>query len=111
MINKEAVFTKDTKNKKLTIVRGFDAPLELVWRAWTDASILDQWWAPKPYRAQTKGMDFKPSGHWLYSMTGPKGDTSWCKSDFTTVDPYKTIGITAYFVDEDGTRSNTLPAM
>jgi len=62
----EASFEKDLKNKRLTVSRAFNAPLELVWKAWTESEILDQWWAPKPYRAETKSMDFRKGGMWAY---------------------------------------------
>ncbi|MDB5149731.1 MAG: hypothetical protein JWQ57_3751, partial [Mucilaginibacter sp.] len=62
MTNNEAVFTKDLQNKKINVVRTFNAPLNLVWQAWTESDILDQWWAPKPYRAETKLMDFREGG-------------------------------------------------
>ncbi len=51
MSNKQTTISKDAANKKLIVVREFDAPLEEVWRAWTDSKILDKWWAPKPWRA------------------------------------------------------------
>jgi len=73
MTKREAVFSKDLKTNKLTVIRSFDAPLELVWQAWTESEILDQWWAPKPYRAETKTMDFSEGGRWLYCMVGPTG--------------------------------------
>ena len=44
---KQTSISKDLANKKITVVREFAAPPESVWAAWTDASLLDQWWAPK----------------------------------------------------------------
>ncbi len=55
--NKTAI-TKDMANKKIKVTRSFDATPEQVWSAWTDEEILDQWWAPKPWKAKTKSMDF-----------------------------------------------------
>ena len=50
----ETQVVKDLANKKMTITRYFDAEVELVWLAWTEHELLDQWWAPKPWRAETK---------------------------------------------------------
>lgn len=58
MNSKEPVFSKDLANKTLTIVKVFEAPLPLVWTAFTDSEVLDLWWAPKPYQAVTKTMYF-----------------------------------------------------
>ena len=40
---KETIYTKDPSNKKLKVVREFDAPLNKVWNAWTKSELLDQW--------------------------------------------------------------------
>ena len=111
MTNNETVFSKDTQNKKLTVIRAFDAPLGLVWQAWTDSTILDQWWAPKPYRAETKTMNFREEGSWLYCMVGPKGDRTWCRDDYRAIQLQKSIISTAIFCDEKGTKTPDTPNM
>jgi uncharacterized protein YndB with AHSA1/START domain len=52
MSNKQTTISKDAANRKLVIAREFAAPLEKVWKAWTEKEILDLWWAPKPWRAK-----------------------------------------------------------
>ena len=69
---KNLEFIKDVTNKKVTVIRHFDAPVDHVWRAWTEVDLLDQWWAPKPWKAETKTMDFRSGGSWLYAMIGPE---------------------------------------
>jgi uncharacterized protein YndB with AHSA1/START domain len=51
-------FTVDKAAKTVHITREFDADLSLVWDAFTQAEILDQWVAPKPFVSKTKSMDF-----------------------------------------------------
>lgn len=51
-------FTIDKENKTIYIKREFDAALPLIWNAFTKSEMLDQWWAPKPWKAKTKTMDF-----------------------------------------------------
>ncbi|MBL7740634.1 MAG: SRPBCC domain-containing protein [Chitinophagaceae bacterium] len=110
-IQKHTVLTKDTANNKLVITREFDAPLEQVWQAWTDSAILDQWWAPKPWKARTKSMEFREGGTWLYCMVGPDGPGSWCRADFESIVKYKSYtGIDA-FCDEKGNITNEFPSM
>jgi PhnB protein len=111
MTKRETVISKDLQNKKLTVVRAFDAGLERVWKAWTESEILDQWWAPKPYRAQTKVMDFREGGFWLYAMIGPKGDISWSKENFKKIDFQKRITNFVFFCDEEGIENNDFPKM
>lgn len=63
--------------------------LDLVWDAWTKPEILDQWWAPKPYQTETKSMDFREGGMWLYAMVSPENEKHWCKNDYHKVEPKK----------------------
>jgi uncharacterized protein YndB with AHSA1/START domain len=107
----ETVFTKDAQSKKLTVERAFDAPLSSVWEAWTDAAILDQWWGPKPYRAETKKMEFKVGGDWLYTMIGPQGDNTVCRVRFIAIEPSKSFSSTAVFCDAAGQPNPDMPAM
>src|SRR3954471_14466983 len=104
--NNNLQITKDLPNKKITVTRYFDASPEQVWRAWTESDFLDQWWAPKPWRAETKTMDFREGGHWLYAMVGPDGSKHWSKVDFKSIEPNKNFEAVTYFSDENGNASN-----
>jgi uncharacterized protein YndB with AHSA1/START domain len=103
--------TKDLTNKKLRVVREFDAPIHQVWQAWTESHLLDQWWAPKPWKAQTKTMDFREGGHWLYAMVGPDGAQTWCRADYKTIDPEKGFTVVDAFCDENGKATTDFPSM
>ncbi|OOQ58660.1 SRPBCC family protein [Mucilaginibacter pedocola] len=111
MITKETVFTKDTENKKITVVRSFDAPLADVWEAWTNPEILDKWWAPKPYRAETREMNFTEGGRWIYAMIGPQGDSSLCKEEFRTIVTEESITNKVSFCDEAYNDNPDFPLM
>lgn len=106
MANKELVFTKDLANKKITIIREFDAPLEQVWKAWTDSTLLDQWWAPRPWKTETKSMDFREGGRWLYCMAGPEGERQWCLADYQKIIPTKSYTYIDAFCDENGNKED-----
>jgi uncharacterized protein YndB with AHSA1/START domain len=103
--------SKDLKNKKILVRREFDAPLDLVWRAWTERELLDQWWAPKPWVAKTKSLKFKDGGSWLYAMTGPDGDVNWCVTEFTAINPQKSFQASSSFCDENGNKNADFPTM
>lgn len=108
---KETIYRKDTANKKMFVTREFDAPVDDVWKAWTDSNILDQWWAPKPWKARTKSMDFREGGTWLYYMEGPEGEKSWCRVDFKKIVPLKSYEGLDAFCDEKGNITNDFPSM
>lgn len=63
------------KNKanEIRIIRVYDAPVKLVWEAWTDPVQVAQWWGPRGFTITTHGKDLKPGGYWKYTMHGPDG--------------------------------------
>lgn len=107
----KSIFEKDIANKKMLISREFDGSVEEVWDAFTDQEILDQWWAPLPWKAETKSMEFQNGGTWLYSMNGPEGEKHWAKADFRNIIPKKSFEATDAFCDEQGNENNDLPKM
>lgn len=99
--NSKTEFVKDLQNKKVTITRVFDAPLENVWRAWTERDLLDQWWAPKPFISKTKFMDFKVGGRRFYAMVSPEGQAHWSIQKYTSISPKTNFKMTNVFADKD----------
>jgi uncharacterized protein YndB with AHSA1/START domain len=102
-------FTVDKENNKLLVEREFAAPLTNVWAAFTQAELLDQWWAPKPWQARTKTMDFREGGYWLYAMQGPEGEEHWGRMDYKTINPQNNFSAVDSFVDSEGTINPELP--
>lgn len=102
-------FSVDKENRKIFVKREFAAPLTKVWAAWTDSKLLDQWWAPKPWQAQTKSMDFREGGTWIYAMVGPDGTTHWSRADFHSIIPYISYTGEDAFCDENGNIDPNLP--
>ena len=102
-------FSVDKENKTITVKREFAAKRSLVWDAYTKSEILDRWWAPKPWKAKTKTMDFREGGHWLYAMVGPKGEEHWSRADYRQVKPQEQFTGLDAFTDEDGNVNKEMP--
>lgn len=98
-------FTVDKATKTIHITREFAADLDLVWDAFTKAEILDQWTAPKPYRARTKEMDFREGGRWLYAMITPER-THWSLVEYIRIEPKSSFYARNSFADENGISLN-----
>ena len=62
-----------TDGRDLILTRIIDAPREKVFRAWTEPSLLKQWFAPAPFTTPTVETDVKPGGTSLIVMKGPDG--------------------------------------
>src|SRR6185503_1774268 len=102
-------FTVDKATNTIHITREFAADLDLVWDAFTKAEILDQWVAPKPYRLETKEMDFRVGGRWLYTMISPENAASsrWSLAEFIEIQPKVSFTTKNSFSDENGNPFDT----
>ena len=60
-------------NTDLIIERTLDAPIELVWEAYTNPEHIKQWFAPKPYQITECELDLRPGGVFRIRMVGPDG--------------------------------------
>jgi uncharacterized protein YndB with AHSA1/START domain len=101
---------KDFGQKSITVTREFDSPVAMVWRAYTEAELLDQWWGPAPWHAETRSMNFAPGGHWLYAMVGPANEKHWGRMNYISIQRHQSIQIEDAFCDESGTINPSLPA-
>ncbi len=102
-------FNVDKANNQIKVERSFNAPIDLVWSAWTEAEILDQWWAPKPWVAQTQSMDFREGGHWHYAMVSPEGEKHWGKVDYIKINHQNFFSAYDGFCDAAGKLNTSLP--
>jgi uncharacterized protein YndB with AHSA1/START domain len=63
----------DYANREIVTTRVFDAPRELVFRAWTDPKALVKWWGPNGFTTTSQEFDLRPGGAWRLVMHGPNG--------------------------------------
>lgn len=64
------------ENRELVLHRVLDAPRDKVFRCWTSADLLKQWFTPKPWFISEASMDFRPGGFNHADMHGPDGEKS-----------------------------------
>jgi uncharacterized protein YndB with AHSA1/START domain len=95
-------FTVDKAKKTIYITREFAADLDLVWDAFTKSEILEQWMGPKPWRVQTKEMDFREGGRWLYAMVSPENVSRYSMVEFIKIHPKTDFSTKNTFADENG---------
>ena len=105
----ELNFTVDKVNKKIMVERDFAAPKPKVWAAWTQSEKLDQWWGPKPWKAETKVFEFSEGGSWLYAMVGPNGEKQWAIEKYISINPEKSFAMEDSFSDENGNIDSSMP--
>ena len=62
-----------TADREIVTTRVFNAPRELVWKAWTVQKHIEQWWGPLGFTTTTYNLEVKPGGVWRFVMHGPDG--------------------------------------
>jgi uncharacterized protein YndB with AHSA1/START domain len=85
-----------------TIARTFDAPRELVFRAWTEVAHLRHWWGPQGFEVTNCTVDLRPGGTMHYGMRGPDGASMWGLWTFRDVVPPELLVFVSSFSDEHG---------
>jgi uncharacterized protein YndB with AHSA1/START domain len=77
--------------KELTITKVLNAPIELVWKVWTDPDHIKNWWGPNGFTNTMFEMDLRPGGSWEFIMHGPDGTDYKNKSIFREIVKHKRI--------------------
>jgi len=86
----------------LNITRVFDAPLEKVWRAWTEPEEMKRWYGPKDYTAPVCEVDLRVGGKMLACMRSPEGTDFWSTGTYLEIVPFSRLVCTDSFADEVG---------
>lgn len=92
---------------ELVIERVFNAPRELVWKAWTDPAMIKQWWGPREYSCPIAEVDFRVGGTSFNCMRGPDGADIYSIGTYQEIVPLERIVVTDSFADKDG---NVVPS-
>ena len=88
--------------ENLEITRIFNAPRELVWKAWTDPKIVMQWWGPDGFTCPACKIDFRVGGQYFYCMRMPNGYEGWSGGEYVEIiAPEKIVSVLCY-ADENG---------
>lgn len=109
MDNLQTTVVKDLKEKSILVAREFKSTVANVWRCYTEAELLDQWWGPAPWRAETKTLKFETGGFWLYAMVSPEGQKHWGIMKYIAIEKLKSIDIEDAFCDDEGVLNKELP--
>ena len=96
-----------TEERVLVVERVFDAPRELVWKAWAEPERCMRWWGPKGFTTPVCKIDFRVGGVWLNCMRSPEGQDFWSTGVYREIVEPERIVTTDSFADAEG---NPVPA-
>jgi uncharacterized protein YndB with AHSA1/START domain len=84
----------NTDSRELVLVRTFDAPPELVYRAWTEPELIKPWFCPKPWYVSHAETDVRAGGASYIVMNGPNGEVHHNRGVYLEVIPHKKLVFT-----------------
>ncbi|WP_408009925.1 SRPBCC domain-containing protein [Pseudalkalibacillus sp. A8] len=106
----------NVEGRNLIIERIFDAPRELVFKAYSEKGHLENWWGPKGWKTTVHQFEFKPGGMWHYCMTCEDknqgefyGQESWGLSIYQEIVEPEKIVYTDVFSDSEGNKADGMP--
>ena len=91
----------NTKTQTLSLTRIFEAPVDLVWRCWTEKEHLDKWSAPKGFTIPRSQGDLRKGGKYHLVMRMPDGKEIGLGGEYREIVPHKLLVMT-HIWDEDG---------
>ncbi len=113
----DAIMTKTTQRKEsamselqtlyrdFTVTRVFNAPVEQVWKAWTEPEQVIRWWGPKDYTSPFCRLDLHEGGKYLFCMHAPdyQGSMDYYSAGvYTKIVPLELLEFTQNLADKDG---------
>ncbi len=93
--------------KQIEVTRTFNAPVELVWKVWTDPELVKRWWGPKHFISPVARIDFREGGKSIVSMQAPKemgGQEYFSLWVYQRIVPLEKIEFIQSLSDKDGNK-------
>jgi uncharacterized protein YndB with AHSA1/START domain len=101
---------QETLNREVNISRVFDAPRELVFKAWSDPEHLKNWYAPNGCTIDIFKLDFKKGGELHTCIRNPQYGDCWIKGIYDEIIIPERIVLTQGFSNEAGNLVDDSPA-
>lgn len=92
-----------TESRDIRLTRVYDAPVSVVWDAWTILEQIEKWWGPRGFTLTTHSKDLRPGGTWRYTMHGPDG------VDYPNIATYHVVEPCKKLVYDHGATDHTPP--
>ncbi|MCU6792198.1 SRPBCC domain-containing protein [Paenibacillus sp. WQ 127069] len=97
--------SKSPNMQDIVITREYDYPVELVWKAWTDPTLVMKWWGPAHYTSPRCVIDFREGGKYVFAMRAPEthgGTESYSAGVYKKIVPMQRLEFNQYLSDRDG---------
>lgn len=98
----DELLTNKAPLQPFVISRSFNAPRELVWKAWTEPERLAKWFGPKGAKVVHSKNDLRPGGIYHYALQTPDGTVIWGRWSYIDIASHERLVFISSFSDEDG---------
>lgn len=88
--------------KEVLIHYTFDAPIDMVFEAWTDPEQLLEWFAPEGCNIIYKKIELYEGGEYLSCLKNPQYGDCWCKGKYISIDAPHTFIFTMVITNANG---------
>ena len=98
---------ENVHKRDLVVTRIIDAPLEMVWRAWTEPEQMSRWWGPEFYTSPECRIDLRVGGKYVFCMRAPQeqgGQDSYTAGVYKKIVPMERLEFTQSLSDKDGNK-------
>jgi uncharacterized protein YndB with AHSA1/START domain len=95
------------KKEQLVVTRIIDAPIDVVWDAWTQPEHVMHWWGPKDYTSPSCKIDLRVGGKFVFAMLAPQdqgGQLTYTSGVYRRIVPLELLEFTQGLSDADGNR-------
>ena len=106
----ESSVATQPEERVLVLTRTFDAPRDLVWKAWTEPERMVRWFGPRGFTSTVLKADFRPGGAYRFHMRSPEGTDHWQQGIYHEIVKPERLVSTFAWADAEGkpTRPETL---
>ena len=104
-------FNIDEKAATIYVMKVFHTTVDEVWNHFSKKELIDQWWAPSPWKCETLKMNFEPEGIWNYEMIDPDGENYFAGVHYHEINFHRSFDWTDFFTDENGMINTDLPSV
>lgn len=94
--------TQSTEKKNLVVTRLFDAPIDQVWKAWTESEHVMRWWGPQTFTSPVARMDVREGGTSLVCMRSSEGQDFYTTWTYLNIVPQQRLEFILNFADDQG---------
>lgn len=95
---------KKERTRDLVVTRVFDAPVDQVWKAWSNPEYVTRWWGPEGFTSPHAKIDFREGGKSLVCMRSPDGHDMYNTWTYRKIVPNQRIEFVLNFSDKEGNK-------